>query len=56
MRLSPDADAGPLARNDLVALVEAVREANPTHRVPDVRSGPVAAGRRGHLRALRSPE
>ncbi|WP_280719563.1 DUF3499 domain-containing protein [Kitasatospora sp. MAP5-34] len=61
VRLAPD--VGPVRRSsdDLEALANAVREAaRPQDRAPrpgrPPEAGPGEAGRRGHLRVLRSPE
>ena len=50
LRLAVDPDASAPSRDDLEALADAVREAARPRR----RGGP-EAGRRGHLRVLRSP-
>ncbi|MFI6586725.1 DUF3499 domain-containing protein [Embleya sp. NPDC050493] len=62
VRLAPDPSAGKPSSDDLEALANAVREAarppqppRPAPEPPD-RDGRPEAGRRGHLRVLRSPE
>jgi hypothetical protein len=63
LRLAPDADAFGPTPDDLVALADAVREAARPLPVPAVdppqvvgSDGPREVGRRGHLRALPTPE
>lgn len=64
VRLAPDPAAGKPSSDDLEALANAVREAarpprQPRHPGPPEtieRVGPSDAGRRGHLRVLRSPD
>jgi hypothetical protein len=64
LRLAPDPDAGGPSTDDLLALADAVREAARPAPAPAVPVGmPVDAadlrpqpGRRGHLRAVPTPE
>ncbi|WTW95160.1 DUF3499 domain-containing protein [Streptomycetaceae bacterium NBC_01309] len=62
VRLAPDPAAGKPTTDDLEALANAVREAarppqqQPTVPEPADRGGHSDAGRRGHLRVLRSPD
>ena len=53
LRLAPDPRTLGPSSDDLEALADAVREAARPAAPPDA---PVEAGRRGHLRVLRSPE
>ena len=55
LRLAVDLDASEPSRDDLEALADAVREAARPRRRTEARGGSVEAGRRGHLRVLRSP-
>lgn len=55
LRLAVDPDASAPSPDDLEALADAVREAARPRRRTDARGGPDEAGRRGHLRVLRSP-
>jgi hypothetical protein len=57
VRLAPDPAAVGPSSDDLLALADAVREAARPPAVPAARPAPGAVGaRRGHLRALRTPE
>jgi hypothetical protein len=56
LRLAPDADAYGPTDDDLLALADAVREAAQPVPAPEPGPRPVGVGRRGHLRALPTPE
>jgi hypothetical protein len=56
MRLAPDPDAAGPSSDDLEALADAVREAARPRVAEPTPPGPVAVGRRGHLRVLRSTD
>jgi hypothetical protein len=57
LRLAPDPESLGPSSDDLEALADAVREAARPPAVPEARPAPGTLGaRRGHLRALRTPD